>query len=453
MQITFLGATDTVTGSKYLLSFDDKSRILVDCGLYQGKKEWRLRNWSPLPFDPKTLSAVILTHAHIDHSGYLPLLVKHGFHGPIYCSKGTGDLCKILLPDSAHLQEEDAKHANQYRYSKHDPALPLYTLKDAQKALKLFKKRPYHEPVKLNADLQFEFIPAGHIIGASLLRVLYRGISLLFTGDLGRLHDAVMKAPTRMKHTDYLVTESTYGDRLHDTDNAKLLLKNIINQTIQRGGSVIIPAFAVGRAQSILHCLAELKKEKAISDVPIYLDSPMAIQATEILNQHSEDLRLLPAECNALRDVATYVSTADESMQLDIKKNPKIIISASGMVTGGRILFHLKAYATDTRNTILFSGFQGAGTRGADILNGKKDIKMHGQMIPIRAQIEVISSFSAHADYAEMLEWLQYFETPPKKTFIIHGEPEARAALKQKIETTLGWHCIVPQHGQIETLT
>lgn len=451
MQITFLGATETVTGSKYLLSFDDKN-ILVDCGLYQGKKEWRLRNWSPLPIDPKSLNAVILTHAHIDHSGYLPLLVKNGFNGVIYCSKGTRDLCSILLPDSAHLQEEDAKYANQHHFSKHSPALPLYTLKDAQNALKLFKSKAYHESIQFNANLQFEFIPAGHIIGASLVRLSYRGTSLLFTGDLGRLHEPVMKAPTQIKQTDYLVTESTYGDRLHEKNDPKLLLKNIINQTIQRGGSVIIPAFAVGRSQSILHYLAELKKEKAIPDVPIYLDSPMAIHATDILYRHIEDLRLSPKECDELRDIATYVSSADESMQLDIKKTPKIIISASGMITGGRILFHLKAYGTDARNTILFTGFQGIGTRGADILNGKNEIKMHGQMIPIRAQIEVISSFSAHADYAEILEWLHHFEAPPKKTFITHGEPEARLALKEKIEASLGWNCVTPEYGQIEQL-
>ncbi len=452
MQLTFLGATETVTGSKYLLSFDDK-KILVDCGLFQGKKEWRLKNWDVLPFDPKTLNAVILTHAHIDHSGYLPLLVKQGFKGVIYCSHGTKDLCSILLPDSAHLQEEDARHANEHRYSKHHPALPLYTAKDALDTLKLFKSRPYNENVQLTPDLQFELIPAGHIIGASLVRLTYKGTSLLFTGDLGRLHDAVMKPPTRIKQTDYLVTESTYGDRLHEKDHPKLLLKNIINKTIQRGGSVIIPAFAVGRSQSVLHYLSELRKEKAIPDVPIYLDSPMAINATDILHRHLEDLCLSPTECDEIRDIATYVSSADESKQLDLKKTPKIIISASGMITGGRILFHLQAYGTDERNTILFTGFQGAGTRGADILNGKKEIKMHGRMVPIHAQIEVISSFSAHADYEEILEWLHHFEVPPKKTFITHGEPAARLALKHKIEMELGWDCILPQYGQTEQLT
>lgn len=451
MQITFLGATGTVTGSKYLVAFDDK-KILVDCGLFQGQKEWRLRNWQSLPIEPKDLNAVILTHAHIDHSGYLPLLVKNGFHRTIYCTHGTKDLCDILLPDSAHLQEEDAKHANQHHYSKHDPALPLYTLKDAVRSLKQFSSHAYHSPVRLDQHTYFEFIPAGHIIGASMVRLIHRGISVLFTGDLGRLNDPVMKAPEWIDQADYLVTESTYGDRLHERDDPKLLLKNIIHQTINRGGSLVIPAFAVGRSQLILHYLSELRKENAIPYIPIFLDSPMAINATEILHRHINDLRLSKTACAELCDIATYVQTADESMQLDIHKMPKIIISASGMATGGRILYHLQTYATDARNTILFTGFQGIGTRGADMVNGKKEIKLHGQFIPIRAQIEVIRSTSAHADYEEILTWLQHFKEPPKQTFITHGEPEAAMCLKDKIESSFGWDCIVPKYAQTEQL-
>ena len=449
MQITFLGATGTVTGSKYLLSFDDQN-ILIDCGLFQGHKELRLRNWSPLPFDPKIINAVVLTHAHIDHTGYLPLLVKNGFNGPVYSTPGTKDLCGILLPDSAHIQEQEAKHANEQSYSKHAPALPLYTVKDAENALGLFKAYAYHSLVQLNKDTSFQLIPAGHIIGASFVLIRHRGTSLLFTGDLGRMRDSVMQAPTIIPQADYLVTESTYGDRLHEKDHPKLLLKNIINKTITRGGSVIIPAFAVGRSQTILHYLSELRKENAIPDAPIYLDSPMAINATQILCNHIEDLRLTRTECNELCDVATYIRTAQESIDLDIHKTPKIIISASGMVTGGRILFHLKAYASDARNTILFTGFQADGTRGADILNGERVIKAHGKMIPIQAQVEVIRSASAHADYEEILEWLKHFNLPPRKTFITHGEPEAALSLKHKIETELGWSCIVPQYKQTE---
>lgn len=452
MQITFLGATQTVTGSKYLLNFNDKVHILVDCGLFQGDKELRLRNWNPLPFNPEILNAVILTHAHIDHTGYLPLLVKSGFKGPIFCTRGTKDLCDILLPDSAHLQEEDAKHANKHAYSKHHPAQPLYTQKDAEKALKLFRPQEYNTDIEFNKTMRFQFIPAGHIIGASLLRIEAEGKSLLFTGDLGRMHDPVMRAPTLIKQADYLVTESTYGDRLHEQDHPKKLLQKIINTTYQRGGSVIIPAFAVGRTQAILHYLSELKKEQAIPDMPIFLDSPMAISATEVLHKHLEDLRLTPAECKELCAIATCTESPDESMQLDLHKEPKIIISASGMATGGRILFHLRAYGPDARNTILFTGYQAHGTRGEKMLNGMKEIKIHGDLIPIKAQVEVIHNTSAHADYAEILQWLKYFESPPKRTFIIHGEPEAAAALKSKIETEFGWDCVMPQYNQTELL-
>ncbi|MDR3442964.1 MAG: MBL fold metallo-hydrolase [Legionella sp.] len=453
MQITFLGATETVTGSKYLLSFDNGKNILLDCGLFQGEKELRLRNWNALPFDPKILSAVILTHAHIDHTGYLPLLVKNGFKGPIFCTQGTKDLCDILLPDSAHLQEEDAKHANSHHYSKHAPALPLYTIKDARKALKLFRPQPYNSIVEQIKGINFQFIPAGHIIGASSVRIQSEGKSILFTGDLGRMNDPVMRAPTPIEQTDYLVTESTYGDRLHEEDHPKNILKCIIDQTYQRGGTVLIPAFAVGRTQTILHYLSELKKENALPDIPIFLDSPMAINATNVLSKHIEDLRLNKTQCEELCNIANYIRSSEESILIDNQKDPKIIISASGMASGGRILFHLRAYASDARNTVLFTGFQAKGTRGADMLNGIKQIKIHGDLIPVNAQIESIRSTSAHADYAEILQWLKHFDTPPIKTFVTHGEPEAALSLKTKIETELGWNCIVPLYKQTEQLT
>ena len=453
MQITFLGATETVTGSKYLLSFDVNQNILVDCGLFEGLKELRLRNWNPLSFDPKILNAVLLTHAHIDHTGYLPLLVKNRFNGSILSTQGTKDLCDILLPDSAHLQEEDAKQANEHGYSKHNPALPLYTVQDAENALKLFKPKPYDTEIQLFENTHFQLIPSGHIIGSSFVRINHRGTSILFSGDIGRLHDPVMREPTSIQQTDYLVMESTYGDRLHEKDDPKLILKNIINQTIQRGGSVIIPAFAVGRAQTILYYLSELKKEHALPNIPIYLDSPMSINATQILIKHIEDIRLNLNECKELCEVATYIKTPQESKDIDTKKTPKIIISASGMATGGRILYHLKTYAPDSRNTILFTGFQAAGTRGADMLNGEKKIKIHGEMITVRAQVEVIHGVSAHGDYAEILEWLKNFRTPPKKTFITHGEPAAALSLKNKIESAYGWNCIVPHYEQTEQLT
>lgn len=451
MQITFLGANGTVTGSKYLLSFDQKN-ILVDCGLFQGPKELRLRNWSPLPFSPEILDAVILTHAHIDHTGYLPLLVKQGFNNPIYCTYGTKDLCELLLRDSAHLQEEDAKHANDHHYSKHHPTLPLYTLEDAENALNLFQPHAYNKVIQLNTHLSVRLIPAGHIIGSSFVRIQYQDTSLLFSGDLGRMHDPVMKTPTEVQQVDYLVIESTYGDRLHEIEPPKQTLKTIINKTIRRGGSVIIPAFAVGRTQVLLHHLSELRKENAIPDVPIYLDSPMAINATQILYNHIEDLRLTQSQCQELCDVATYVRAMDESIELDLDKTPKIILSASGMASGGRIVFHIRAYASDPRNTLLFTGFQAEETLGAEILAGKKFIEAHGKIIPINAQVEAIRSTSAHADYGEILGWLKQFQQPPKKTFVTHGEPEAALSLKHKIETQLGWECTIPEYGQKEQL-
>ncbi len=452
MDISFFGATGTVTGSKYLLSID-KQKILIDCGLYQGLKELRLRNWQPLPFDPKTVDAVILTHAHIDHSGYLPLLVKNGFKGPIYCTYGTKDLCDILLMDSAKIQEEDASFTNKHNLSKHNPALPLYTVQDAINALKQFVPVGYNKKIQLNQETYYEHIPAGHIIGSSFVRIIHKNLSVLFTGDIGRPNDKVMQSPTLVDYADFLITESTYGDRLHEKVESKVILKDIINKTIGRGGSVIIPAFAVGRTQTILNHLYELKNEKSILQAPIYLDSPMAINATQVLCKHIEDLRLNKEKCKELSDIATYIQSVEESMELDKDKSPKIIIAASGMITGGRILFHLKAYASNPANTILFTGFQANGTRGADIMKGVKSIKIHGQIIPFNAQIKNLMGASAHADYAELLQWLQNFKAPPKKTFIVHGESAAASSLKHKIELQLGWNCIIPKYQQTENLS
>ena len=451
MKITFLGAAETVTGSKYLLSFDDK-KILIDCGLYQGYKELRLRNWNPLPIDPETIDAVILTHAHIDHTGYIPLFIKNGFKGKIYSTEGTKDLCSILLPDSGHLQEEEAYVANKYGYSKHKPAVPLYTRADGEEALQYFNTIPFNEQIHLTNNFSFQFLPAGHIIGSAFIRIQYKNFSLLFTGDMGRLHDPVMKAPTVIHDIDYLVVESTYGNRLHEPGHPKDSLKTIINETIHRGGTVVIPSFAVGRAQSILHYIYLLKKEGAIPDIPVFLDSPMAINATHILLKHRENLRLTEDECHKLNDIATYVNTPEESKALDNNKMPKIIISASGMATGGRVLFHLRAYASDVRNTILFTGYQAMGTRGARIVAGEKEIKIHGQMITVRAEVKDLSNTSAHSDYNETLKWLSFYQKSPKKIFITHGELKAANSLKEKIEKQFGWSCIVPHYLQSEDL-
>lgn len=452
MDITFLGATETVTGSKYLLSFDSK-KILVDCGLFQGRKELRLRNWASLPVAASSIDAVLLTHAHIDHSGYLPLLVKNGFKGPIYCTKGTKDLCEILLPDSGHLQEEEAAFANKNNYSKHHPALPLYTQKEAEIALNYFEATPIHHSLSLSPDFSFQFLPAGHIIGASFIRIQQKNTSILFTGDMGRPHDLVMKPPTIIDDIDYLVVESTYGNRLHEPGSPKEYLKEIINKTTSQGGTVVIPSFAVGRAQAILHYIYLLKKEKAIPDIPVFLDSPMGVNATTILLNHQEELLLSKEECQELSKVATYVNTPEESIAIDHDKSPKIILSASGMATGGRVLFHIRTYGPNPKNTILFTGYQAEGTRGDRLMKGEETIKIHGEMIPIKAEVTFLSNTSAHADYSEILQWLGHFKKAPKKTFITHGEYNAAYSLKEKIQSQFGWPCLVPSYLQRENLS
>ncbi|MDX1901298.1 MAG: MBL fold metallo-hydrolase [Gammaproteobacteria bacterium] len=453
MQITFLGGAETVTGSKYLLSFDNKN-ILIDCGLYQGLKELRLRNWNPFPIDPSQINAVLLTHAHIDHSGYLPLLIKNGFKGKIYSTEGTRDLCTVLLPDSGYLQEEEARNANKYGYSKHKPALPLYTRQDGIDAIKYFNPLAFEKKIDLTNDFQFQFIRAGHIIGSSFIRIQYKNFSLLFSGDLGRPHDPVMQPPTIIRDIDYLIVESTYGNRLHEPGHPKQYLKDIINKTLERDGTIIIPSFAVGRAQALLHYICLLKNEKSIPDIPVYLDSPMAINSTQILLKHHDELRLSENDCRQLNEIAVFVNTPEESKELDKKnKTPKIIISASGMATGGRILYHIETYAPDDRNTILFTGYQAIGTRGSRMMNGETEIKMHGQMIPVRAEVKMLSNTSAHSDSRETLQWLSHFNQPPKKVFITHGEYEAATSLKQKIENKFGWECNVPHYQQEEILS
>lgn len=455
MKITFLGATGTVTGSKYLLE-DGGKKIMIDCGLFQGLKDLRLRNWENLPVNPRQIDAILLTHAHLDHSGYIPRLVKAGFKGPIYCSEATFDLCKILLPDSGHIQEEDAERANRYGYTRHQPALPLYTEDDARKTFALFKPLDFGKTHKLTEELTFTLHRAGHILGASFIRISDGGgTSILFSGDIGRLNDPVMKPPAKIQDADYLVVESTYGDRLHDKSDPTDDIERIINKTAARGGSVIIPVFAVGRAQAMLYYIHKLKSENRIKrHIPVFLDSPMAINASELLCKHTNDHRLSPGLCADICAVAECTRTVEESKAIYNKNNnmPKVIISASGMATGGRVLHHLKHHLGDPRNTILLAGFQAAGTRGDRLARGEKEIKIHGQMWAVNAEIEKLDNMSAHADYQEILNWMENFNSPPRKVFIVHGEPQAAQSMKEKIEEKFGWNAVVPEYLQEEDL-
>lgn len=452
MRLQFLGATGTVTGSKYLLEQGD-CKTLIDCGLFQGLKELRLRNWAPLPVAPNAVDAVVLTHAHIDHSGYVPLLVKNGFKGRVYCSEATFDLCSVLLPDSGYLHEADADRANRYSYSKHKPALPLYTEQDGRDCLDRFSVVDFDVPHDLPGGLTFTLQRSGHILGSAFVTVSDGAKSIVFSGDMGRPDDPVMKPPAAIRSADYLVLESTYGDRLHGHENPFDQIGGIIRDTAARGGTVVIPAFAVGRTQSILYYLYELKKAKAIPNLPVFLDSPMAINVTELLQRHGADHRLAKKLCADVCHVAAYSRTVDDSKALDHANGlPAVIISASGMATGGRVLHHLKHFIGDPRNAIVFTGYQAAGTRGSRLVHGDSEIKIHGKMWPVRAQVEVLHNLSAHADYGEILDWLGNFDAPPKHTFITHGEPEAASSLAMKIRDRMSWQVSVPQYLQVEDL-
>jgi metallo-beta-lactamase family protein len=446
MKLTFLGACETVTGSKYLLE-DAGMRVLVDCGLFQGVKNLRLRNWAPLPAPADSIDAVILTHAHIDHSGYLPLLVRNGFRGPVYCTPGTADLCELLLRDSARLQEEEADFANRHGFSKHRPALPLYTLDDAQRALQRLAPRAFDEPVNLTHGLIFRFLPAGHILGAASVVLCRNHKVLVFSGDVGRPDDPLMRAPAPLAHADYLVIESTYGDRLHKKDWPDDQLESLFSRTFARGGVVVMPCFAVGRAQEILYYIAKLKRAGRMANVPVYLDSPLATGVTDVYRKHLDEHRLTLTEANEIDQAAVMVRSVVESKAIAAHRGPMVIIAGSGMATGGRVLHHLRLYAADPRNTIALVGFQAAGTRGAALAAHEPSIKIHGEYVPVRANVELISTLSAHADYAELLQWLAGLDAP-QRTFITHGEPAAADSMRRRIAETLGWSCEVPVYQQ-----
>lgn len=443
--IQFLGGASTVTGSKFLVSHG-ADKILVDCGLFQGIKELRLLNWSEFPVDPSTITAVILTHAHLDHTGYLPLLVKNGFKGKVYCTPPTRSLSKVILIDSAEIQQEDAEYANQMGYSKHHPAKPLYTVEDAKEALKLFT--PVSEPgwTTISDQIKFRFTPSGHILGSAFVELKLADKKITFSGDLGRQKPLILKPPGAIESTDYLVLESTYGDRVHSLTSPLRELARIVTETVNRRGHVIIPSFAIGRAQDLLYLFSQLRTQKMIPDVPIFLDSPMAIDATEIFLDYPEWHDLKPHEIKAFCEAAVMVRNKQQSAELTRRKDSAIVIAGSGMLSGGRVLHHLESRLGDERNTVLLVGFQAAGTRGRLLKDGINELKMYGQYVSVRAKVEEISVLSAHADQIETVEWLKSFKKPPLKTFIVHGEPQSSDALRVRIQDALKWRCEIPKY-------
>ncbi|MDP1521475.1 MBL fold metallo-hydrolase RNA specificity domain-containing protein [Porticoccus litoralis] len=451
VSLAFFGAAGTVTGSRYLLDVEEQ-RVLIDCGLFQGYKHLRERNWKPFPVDPATIEAVFLTHAHLDHSGYLPRLVKDGFDGPVYCTRATRDLCRILLLDSAKLQEEEAEFRNRHNYSKHKPALPLYTQHDARKALEHFEVVDFSMPESPHpgitmGQIEVGFYPNGHILGSSYLDVKAAGKHILFSGDLGRGNDLVMRAPELPLYCDYLVVESTYGNRLHDNRDVWEAVAEIVNDTLSGGGSLLIPSFAVGRAQAMLYLITELRRRGKIPYVPIFLDSPMAISVTELMQRHHRYHRLNKASCQQLSRDVTFTRDVQDSIAINNVNVPAIILSASGMATGGRVLHHLQRMVGDHRNTVMFAGYQAPGTRGARLVEGEKRIKIFNRYFDVKARIESLDFLSAHADRLELLRWVQQLPAAPKHCFVTHGEESASDQFRISLSEELGWRASVPDMG------
>jgi metallo-beta-lactamase family protein len=466
--IQFLGAAGTVTGSKHLVNTSSDPggkagvQMLIDCGMFQGAKEWRERNWQPLPIPASSVDAVILTHAHLDHCGWIPRLVREGFRGPIYATPSTIDLCGIILPDSGHLQEEDANFYNRHKKSKHNPALPLYTLAEAEASLQYFQPTPFEEMRQLSPDVSFRFVRAAHILGSSMVELGLNGKGdakrLLFTGDIGRVRDStvapgkvVRSGPNEGEIADVLVMESTYGNRNHPRDDPRPKLAEIIRQTVQRGGSVVVPAFAVERTQKFLFILKELMESGQLPRIPVYCDSPMAIKAVEVFLKHEEECS--DDTCRLIRQYGsplnwpgfTFALTSDESKKINATPFPAIIVSSSGMVTGGRILHHLMQRLPDPRNTVIFIGFQAPGTRGFTIKSGAGEVRIFGENVPIRARIATLEQFSDHADTPELLEWLHTFPSKPAVTYLVHGEPAASSQLRDAMTKELGWNVQVAE--------
>jgi metallo-beta-lactamase family protein len=452
MKLQFLGATGTVTGSKFLL-YNASAKYMIDCGLFQGFKDLRLRNWAPMPVPVVDINSVIITHAHIDHSGYFPVFVKQGFRGRAYASAPTVELCKILLPDSGFLQEEDAIFATKKGYSKHLPALPLYTYSDAVASLPYLAVMPDAKPFDLGHGLTAKLIQAGHILGARFVHITSKIPSqrtVLFAGDIGRYDAIINKGPSTIKEVDYLVLESTYGNKLHPEEDVFARFEKIINEAVAKGGKVLIPAFAVGRTQEIIYIIKKLQQKKRIrTDVPVYLNTPMGIDATEIYRKYADEEEFFKdgIDENSFKLPNLHlVHTQEESKRLNSLDKPAIILSASGMMTGGRILHHLKAYASDPKTTLVLVGFQAAGTRGRAILDGARSIKIHGLPVALNCHVEYVDSISAHGDYEDILRWLSMFNRPPKTTFLVHGEPESTKAMAERIKEELGWKVVLPEY-------
>lgn len=447
MELTFYGATATVTGSKTLVEAGGL-KLLVDCGLFQGFKTLRERNWAPLPFDPASLDAVLLTHAHIDHSGALPLLTRNGFKGKVWTSSASADLCEVLLQDTAHLQEEEARYRNRHKATRHEPAQPLYTVRDVQACLHHIQRVAPDGVVDLGQGVRARFTAAGHILGAASIQIEHQGQSVLFSGDLGREDDLVMQPPVTGQKADWVVIESTYGDRLHPALDPIEKLGDVVRRTAARGGVVIIPAFAVGRTQGLLYALYRLKQARAIPDLPVVLDSPMGIAASGIYDRHHQEHRLTAEECKQVHDMTRFVRDIEESKALMRQRYPMVIVAGSGMVTGGRVLHHIAYYGPHARNSIVLSGFQAGGTRGAALAAGATSLKMFGQYVPIRAEVTQIDGLSAHADQAGLIHWLSALGQTPRQVFVNHGEPQAADTLRLRIQEKLGWKARVPDYRE-----
>ena len=446
MKVHFLGAADGVTGSRHLVETEDR-RILLDCGLFQGWKLHRERNWV-MPELLKDLDAVVLSHAHLDHSGWLPALVKHGFRGPIHASPATCELAQVLLLDSAHLQEEDARRANRYGYSRHEKAMPLYSRADALRALEQLVPLVPGRALKIGRST-VRLTPVGHLLGACAVNLDDSHLSLGFSGDLGRSADLLMPPPQPPRPADVLLVEATYGNRVHPPEDSPQRLAEIVNRTVQRGGSVLMPSFAVGRAQALLLVLQRLKAAGAIpAQLPIFLDSPMAIEATALYRRFGALLRISKREVQTLCDGVRLVTTVQQSQRLAAARYPAIVISASGMATGGRVLHHLKAMAPDARHSVVLAGFQVGGTRGARLMAGERELKIHGEMVPVRAEVQQLEGFSGHADRDELLAWLRQMPKPPRQTFVVHGDPDATDSLRFALQNQLGWRARVPALGE-----